>query len=221
MNLAEQFNPVNKPSHKRNKPLARTRGAKETIKVLTCHYCGIVYERTLGQYNGQFTKHYCSDKCTRLAKRNRVNLICKQCGCEFERSLSRISKFCKQSCWFEWNKLNPRLDLMVPVDNSGKNNGQYKHGRYVGKGRAGGSATKEKVRKQVIERDKGNWCFICGKPGPGMHLHRIVYGAQCGKYEVNNCIQLCFDHHAVIHSNKKEWQPKLLLYIASRLEDGN
>jgi len=76
-----------------------------------------------------------------------------------------------------------------------------------------GHISKAKVRKAVIERDKGNWCSICGVPGPGLHLHRVIYGSQGGKYEVDNCILLCAEHHDIVHSNKRVWQPLLLNYL--------
>ncbi|MCP1134370.1 hypothetical protein NKT34_13780 [Paenibacillus polysaccharolyticus] len=69
--------------------------------------------------------------------------------------------------------------------------------------------TKEKVRQAVIDREGGNWCAISGVPGPGLHLHRIVYGAQQGKYETDNCILLSNEMHELVHSNKRVWQPIL------------
>lgn len=77
---------------------------------------------------------------------------------------------------------------------------------------------KTKVREQVIERD-GNWCLICGKPPKGLHLHRIVYGSQGGKYEKDNCIQLCTVHQGMVHSNKKVWMPLLREYVHKANED--
>ncbi|WP_433748305.1 hypothetical protein [Paenibacillus amylolyticus] len=69
--------------------------------------------------------------------------------------------------------------------------------------------TKEKVRQAVIEREGGNWCVLSGVPGPGLHLHRIVYGSQGGKYEVDNCILLSKQMHDLVHSSKKTWMPIL------------
>lgn len=69
--------------------------------------------------------------------------------------------------------------------------------------------TKEKVRQAVIEREGGNWCAISGVPGPGLELHRIVYGSQGGKYEPDNCILLSVEMHKVVHSSKKTWMPIL------------
>ncbi|MBY0205293.1 HNH endonuclease [Paenibacillus cucumis (ex Kampfer et al. 2016)] len=69
--------------------------------------------------------------------------------------------------------------------------------------------TKEKVRKAVIERDGGNWCAITGVTGTRLELHRIVYGSQGGKYEVDNCILLSVEMHQKVHSSKKTWMPIL------------
>ncbi len=71
---------------------------------------------------------------------------------------------------------------------------------------------KEKTREIVKQRD-GNHCLLCGKPGPGLHLHRVVYGGMGGGgglYEPDNCVLLCYNHHALVHSNKRIWQPILL-----------
>lgn len=81
---------------------------------------------------------------------------------------------------------------------------------------------KQRVRQAVRERD-GDQCLLCGAPGPGLHLHRVIYGAQGGRYEERNCIQLCVLHHnPVIHASKETWQPLLMDYLnaegASRTE---
>ncbi|WP_029516262.1 HNH endonuclease [Paenibacillus polymyxa] len=77
--------------------------------------------------------------------------------------------------------------------------------------------SKEKVRAAVSERDATvgahNCCLLSGRPGPGLHLHRIIYGSQGGKYEVDNCVLLSYDMHALVHSNKRVWQPILLDHI--------
>lgn len=94
----------------------------------------------------------------------------------------------------------------VPKPNFSKNN---KHGKRVGQ-----NISKKKVREKVIERD-GDWCLICGKPPKGLHLHRVVYGSQGGKYELDNCVQLCGEHHELVHSNKKKYMPMLQEYLKS------
>jgi len=75
--------------------------------------------------------------------------------------------------------------------------------------------TKEQVREEVKKRD-GNWCLLSGKPGPGLHLHRVVYGGMGGgggKYEVWNCVLLSDPMHRLVHSNKRLWMPLLLNYL--------
>lgn len=78
-----------------------------------------------------------------------------------------------------------------------------------------GELTKEQVREEVKKRD-GNWCLLSGKPGPGLHLHRVVYGGMGGgggKYEVWNCVLLSDPMHRLVHSNKRIWMPLLVDYL--------
>lgn len=137
-------------------------------------------------------------------------LTCPQCGTEFYRGPSAIrlgARFCSRPCHGAWERAQPRL--RVPqVDNSGKRNGRYKHGQ-----RVGAHITKAKVRAAVAERD-GDWCLLCGRPPRGLHLHRVRYGSEGGRYEVPNCVQLCGLHHDLVHSNKRVWQPMLVRFLA-------
>jgi 5-methylcytosine-specific restriction endonuclease McrA len=130
--------------------------------------------------------------------------VCADCGGRFQRRADRPSR---------------RADgvvLCLPcgkaahvpvVDNSGERNPNYRHGR-----RTGTFVSKPVVRRAVIDRD-GNWCLICGAPGPGLHLHRVRYGSEGGDYEQANCVQLCGAHHALVHSSKRTWKPLLLEYL--------
>lgn len=63
--------------------------------------------------------------------------------------------------------------------------------------------------KKVIERDKYR-CRLCGT-SQNLHLHHIIYRSEKKDLinEPSNCIMLCFKCHELVHSNKKEWQPKL------------
>lgn len=72
--------------------------------------------------------------------------------------------------------------------------------------------SKDHVRSSVASRD-GYRCILCRQHSYGLHLHRIRYASQGGKYEVDNCVLACAEHHMTIHSNKKLWQPILLEYI--------
>lgn len=192
-----------------------------------CSVCSQKIERRVDNLAGN---NYCSPECQTIGQKNyyeehpekkvaaieklKTGMIrnCKQCQSEFYVSQSYFKKgggkFCSRKCCTKWQIDHPRKNFIGSADNSGEKNGRYKHGK-----RIGGHISKPKVRKAVIERDKGNWCSICGVPGPGLHLHRVIYGSQGGKYEVDNCILLCAEHHDIVHSNKRVWQPLLLDYL--------
>lgn len=70
------------------------------------------------------------------------------------------------------------------------------------------------IREAVMKRD-GNCCLLCGVVSDHLHLHRVVYGSQGGKYEVLNTVLLCEDDHQnTVHARKKVWQPLLLAHLA-------
>lgn len=129
---------------------------------------------------------------------------CKVCEKEFYVKKGRLStrKYCSWDCYHNWMKENPRTDFMVG-----------KHGICVAK-RTHHRGNKRKIKQELIERDGGKECLICGIPGDGLHMHRVVYGSQGGKYETSNCVQLCGDDHALVHSSKKTWLDPLLRYLA-------
>lgn len=192
---------------------------------IKCSECGNDFLRRTDQINRHGNVNLCSKKCvssyqsrTRKGKpihklRNGEYRKCLHCKEEFyvKKSLAkRGGKYCSNECKIERQKLLGIIPkgFISSADNSGKKNGMYKHGK-----RIGGHISKKKVREKVIERDGGNWCLFCGKPGPGLHLHRIVYGSQGGKYEVDNCVQLCPVHHELVHTSKRKWKPILEHYI--------
>lgn len=73
--------------------------------------------------------------------------------------------------------------------------------------------SKPRTRQAVIGRD-GDKCLLCSREGPGLHLHRVVYGSQAGKYVPENCVLLCNDCHIPrIHASKETWQPLLIDYL--------
>lgn len=130
---------------------------------------------------------------------------CTECGARFARRKDRASRSTDGVI-----RCTPcsRSKHVPQVDNSGPRNGQYKHGRRVGK-----NITKRAVRLAVAERD-GDWCILTGKPGPGLHLHRVLYGSEGGEYAVDNCVQLSSEAHALVHSSKRTWQPLLVAHLA-------
>ena len=60
----------------------------------------------------------------------------------------------------------------------------------------------------VMERDKR--CRLCGR-WDGLQLHHILYRSERKDLidEPKNCIMLCHQCHAVVHSNKHKYQPML------------
>ena len=63
---------------------------------------------------------------------------------------------------------------------------------------------------KVMQRDNYK-CRLCGT-SLNLQLHHIIYRSEDKSKinDINNCIMLCVKHHALVHSNKKYWQPKLL-----------
>lgn len=67
----------------------------------------------------------------------------------------------------------------------------------------------KKTYNEVYERDNGI-CRMCGKSN--IELHHIKYRSEAKDLidVPSNCIMLCTDHHKLVHSNKKKYQPMLL-----------
>ena len=63
---------------------------------------------------------------------------------------------------------------------------------------------------KVMQRDNYK-CRLCGT-SLNLQLHHVIYKSEDKSKinDINNCIMLCVEHHALVHSNKKYWQPKLL-----------
>jgi endogenous inhibitor of DNA gyrase (YacG/DUF329 family) len=145
---------------------------------------------------------------------------CIQCGEEYYKKRNKKEenrKFCSRKCYNDWVKETGFVSkgFIGSADNRGEKNGRYVDGRSGDRGRR----RKVKLRESIIERDGGNWCLLCGKPGPGLHLHRIQYGSQGGKYELDNCVQLCVECHGNVHSSKRKWMPILQEHIKNKKND--
>src|SRR5699024_10081599 len=95
------------------------------------------------------------------------------------------------------------------VDNRGKNNGNYKHGKRIGRG----GDPKRKLKEGIIKRD-GKGCFLCGS-SDYLHVHRVTPG---GEYSLSNAVILCRNHHALVHTNIKEWTKRFADYTADGRE---
>ena len=62
------------------------------------------------------------------------------------------------------------------------------------------------LREEVLEAD-GHKCRYCGRRDQFLHVHHIIYRSQGGPHEVGNLVTLCPEHHDLVHSNKRVYQP--------------
>ena len=74
--------------------------------------------------------------------------------------------------------------------------------------------------KQVYEKTLelfNNCCAICGKPYP--QLHHVRFGGLQGgrKTYMGNIIPLCPEHHRLVHTNKRKYQPILIEMIERKI----
>jgi len=78
----------------------------------------------------------------------------------------------------------------------------------------------KKTYNQVYERDNGR-CRLCGNNI--IELHHIYYRSERKDLidEPSNCIMLCNEHHRLVHSNKKKYQPLLLEILGIKKEPSN
>ena len=73
-----------------------------------------------------------------------------------------------------------------------------------------------KSRKMVVKLD-GGACRVCGTRD-NLHVHHIRYrGQPGGTDEVDNLITLCLEHHALVHTDKKLYQPRLFELVKKRV----
>jgi hypothetical protein len=66
-------------------------------------------------------------------------------------------------------------------------------------------------RRTVRARD-GERCRLCGIR-QDLQVHHIAYRSEGGTHDERNLITLCGEHHALVHSDKRRWQPVLFAYI--------
>lgn len=71
----------------------------------------------------------------------------------------------------------------------------------------------------VIMRDEFR-CRYCGR-FTDLHVHHIKYRSEGGPDEETNLITLCSEHHDLMHSNKRKWQPLLLELIEHGCNTGD
>lgn len=72
----------------------------------------------------------------------------------------------------------------------------------------------KKIYETIAEEEP--YCMLCGK-SYNLNIHHIRYGACSRKTYYGNLIRLCIDCHNKVHSNKRKWQP-VLIVIANEHE---
>jgi 5-methylcytosine-specific restriction endonuclease McrA len=60
--------------------------------------------------------------------------------------------------------------------------------------------------KLEIIRLDGYSCRFCNRRN-ALHVHHVIYRSEGGSNDQSNLITLCYEHHDLIHSNKKRYQP--------------
>lgn len=66
------------------------------------------------------------------------------------------------------------------------------------------------LRLYMLE-ECGELCGLCGKHSR-LDPHRILYGgSHGGKYDYENVMMLCREHHALVHSSKRLFEPILIM----------
>ena len=76
----------------------------------------------------------------------------------------------------------------------------------------------KEVYQKTIELYNGQ-CAICGSNN--IQLHHIRYGACGRKTYLGNVIPLCKQHHDLVHTNKKKYQPILIKMIDEMIQIEN
>lgn len=74
--------------------------------------------------------------------------------------------------------------------------------------------SEKEVYKKTIELYNGR-CAICGNNQ--IQLHHIRYGACGRKTYLGNVIPLCKQHHDLVHTNKRKYQPILIDMINRKI----
>lgn len=72
----------------------------------------------------------------------------------------------------------------------------------------------KEVYEKTIELYNGR-CAICGNNQ--IQLHHIRYGACGRKTYLGNVIPLCKQHHDLVHTNKRKYQPILIDMINRKI----
>lgn len=202
----------------------RKKAPKKPVKrkyvYVNCVDCKEILKRRTDQLRGENRCRVCAN---RKAAYERIgvpipsmwtgrHLGCDECGREVYKPGSQIHShnFCSKECYVVWQKKNfNNPNFVKSADNSGKNNGRYKHGK-----RVGGHDRHKELKQQIKQRD-GEGCLLCKKK-EGLHVHRITPGALGGEYTLENTVVLCKKHHGAVHKDYEVWKDKLLKMTKSK-----
>lgn len=185
-----------------------------------CEDCSVIIKRRTDQLQEENRCQVCAN---RKASHERIgkpipsmwtgrHLNCDYCGKETYKPGSQIHthNFCSRPCYEKWQKENfNNSNFIKSADNSGANNGRYKHGQ-----RIGGHDRHKDLKKMIVQRD-GEGCLLC-KAKENLHVHRIIPGALKGQYVLPNTVILCKKHHGTVHQEYDLWKTKLLNFIKGK-----
>lgn len=79
-------------------------------------------------------------------------------------------------------------------------------------GGRGGNGASPELKRAIRMRDSHR-CRFCSHSSTRLEVHHIKYLSEGGPNHEANLIALCDEHHRLVHSNKKVWQPVLLACI--------
>lgn len=68
------------------------------------------------------------------------------------------------------------------------------------------------VREQCRSRDN-HQCRMCGRTNVALHLHHVRYRSEGGPDVPENLMTLCHECHALVHSDKRQFQPTLFVMM--------
>lgn len=110
----------------------------------------------------------------------------------------QMTRICTEQCFNEWTETRRR---------------KAKANRKKPRKRTIAPKIPIDVRMAVHARDKT--CRMCGS-SRSLHCHHVQYRAQGGPDVEENLVLLCAEHHELVHSDKRVYQP--LLQTLLRLE---
>lgn len=188
--------------------MEKTKNKKRRYISFKCKSCGVDYKKRSDSSNFD----YCN-KCGWKQMRNGKYVNCHQCGKKHYRPKSYLNRgekmFCSHKCNALWSGEHQiRTNFISKIDNSGKNNGRYKHGN-----RIGGHDRHKKLKVEIEKRD-GEGCLFCERDDK-IHVHRITPAACGGTYHLENVVMLCKDHHELVHSDYDKWKKKIEKAVAN------